>query len=701
MTVLILNYNGWRDTITCLESVLRLDYPDFRVVVCDNASSDGSVEEIVAWAEGRRPAVVPGPNLPVAIAPVEKPVAWVVLDRAEAEQGNASGVSPALTVIRTGDNRGFAAGNNVGLRHVLAMGTSDHVWLLNNDTVTAPDALRHLVAEAEHDPLTGAVGGTLLELHDPERVQLMAGGTVAFWGSLSSQTGAGTSRNAPRPRPALDFISGGCLLVRTAAVRAAGLLDERFFMYGEDADWSRRIVAAGYRLSYAPAAEVWHKGGGTAGHRSPLHDYHSVRSSLLYVHKHRPRGFRVAAAYCVYRCLLPKIVRGQWARARAVRRAFRDAAASISEAERTAPRNGYLVRNRLWVGYLRVADAALAARATLQKPATPRSGSPRRVLLSVGGHLGDAVIATSAIALVKAAVPGAEIGVLLPSWCRIVLDGHPDVNWLHEVDHWKLNRGPESLPARFLRHRATARRAAVEIRSVGYEAAIDLYPFYPNTGPVLRAAGIPVRAGWSSGGYGPMFTHALGWTTTTEHVTEQHARLLRSALPGIGEHPVPPYALPSPSEPQRARTRELLREHRLAPGGYYLVHPCAGSPNKGWPRERWTELLRALVATGLGVIVTGAGTDQEEFAGTLVREVPGVISLVNRLDWPGVVDVAGEARAVVAVDTAIAHVAAAMGTPVVTLMTGTNDPAHWRPFSPRSGVLTTRRARPDSPHVFG
>src|SRR6187399_3005310 len=84
--VVLLNWNGWQDTITCLESVLRLDYPDYRVVVCDNASGNGSVERIRAWAAGREFAPAATTPLGAMLAqPVDKPLRLVEYDRERAE----------------------------------------------------------------------------------------------------------------------------------------------------------------------------------------------------------------------------------------------------------------------------------------------------------------------------------------------------------------------------------------------------------------------------------------------------------------------------------------------------------------------------------------------------------------------------------------------------------------------------------------
>lgn len=325
--ILILNYNGWRDTIECLESVLRMDYPSYRIVLCDNGSSDDSLEHIRRWANGdlapeRRPGmarVIEGCVSP----PLPKPIPL-------AEVGISSPADVAqsrLVLFPVGHNGGFAAGNNAGIRLSQADGRAAYLWLLNNDTVVAPDALSQLVGVAERDPRIGVVGGTMLHYGAADRVQFGAGGVVRL------ATGAVTRINqqdVPRSNidPASDdfnFVCGGCLLVRVGTLDAAGLLDERFFMYAEDSDLCLRITSRGFTLAYAADAYVWHKGGASSIVGSPFNDYQNVRSSLLLVHKWRPRHVPLALAYWMYRAVAPKIWRRQWPRLAAVLRAYRDA----------------------------------------------------------------------------------------------------------------------------------------------------------------------------------------------------------------------------------------------------------------------------------------------------------------------------------------------------------------------------------------
>ena len=326
--VLLLNWKGWRDTIECLGSLLALDYPNFGVVVCDNASPDGSVERIEAWARGdldMEPSF-PG-TLPPAAVIRRRPLRWRTVDRETAESGAVRAAGLDLLLIRTGGNLGFSGGNNVGLRYLQARADVDYVWLLNNDTVVAPSSLTHLVACAESDPSVGAVGATVLDFFEPDIVQYLGGASFASWRGRIALLGQGQAASAPRDvRARLDYVSGGCMLVPMRVLDQVGLLDERFFMYSEDADWCFCMREAGYRIAFAPDAEIWHKGGASSVPGSPLHDYHNMVGNLLVMQKHHPSHVVFTVPYALYRYLAPKLVRRQWKRAAAIARAFRDVA---------------------------------------------------------------------------------------------------------------------------------------------------------------------------------------------------------------------------------------------------------------------------------------------------------------------------------------------------------------------------------------
>jgi GT2 family glycosyltransferase len=326
--VLLVSYGRWPDTLECLESLFRLDYPDLRVVVCDNGSADGSLERVKAWADGRLTAEpVDSRRLRrLSWPPVRKPVPYSEYDRACAERGGspASQETP-LVVVQTGENLGFAGGNNVGLRYLLSRREAGYVWLLNNDTVVAPDALRKLVAVAEADDEIGVVGARLYHYSSPDVVQAAGGGTIRKWHGVGRLlTDEKAAANPANVAERLDYVTGASMLIPIRVLARVGLLDERYFAYAEEADWCFKMRAQGFRLAYCPDAEVWHKEGRSIGLDSPLQDYYIERNALLLVRRFFAPFIPLAIPYSVYRSLLPKLVRGQWARAAAVARAYRD-----------------------------------------------------------------------------------------------------------------------------------------------------------------------------------------------------------------------------------------------------------------------------------------------------------------------------------------------------------------------------------------
>jgi GT2 family glycosyltransferase len=322
------SYGRWPDTLECLESLFRLDYPNFRVVVCDNGSADGSFERVKAWADGRLTAEpVESQRLRhLSCPPVRKPVPYSEYDRACAERGgSAASRETPLVLVQTGGNLGFAGGNNVGLRYLMSRGETGYLWLLNNDTVVAPGALRKLVEVAEADDTIGVVGARLYHYGSPDVLQAAGGGRIRRWHGvgrlLTDENGAG---DPAKVAERLDYITGASMLIPMRVLARVGLLDERYFAYSEEADWCFKMRAQGFRMAYCPGAEVWHKEGRSIGRASPLQDYYIERNALLLVRRFFAPFLPLAIPYSVYRSLLPKLVRGQWARAAAVARAYRD-----------------------------------------------------------------------------------------------------------------------------------------------------------------------------------------------------------------------------------------------------------------------------------------------------------------------------------------------------------------------------------------
>lgn len=242
--VVVVNWNAARDTIECLESLLAADDHPASVVVVDNASTDGSVASLENWAR-------------------ERDVRLRVVS-----EGDESQVAPGdawLLVITSSVSRGFSANNNRGLRYYRDRTSVSHALLLNNDATVAPDFFGEIRRAIESRPDGGLFTGTIY--HDPERSRVWyAGGVVNPARALVTHKTALPLSGEPEETA---FVCGCAMLISRPVLHAIGLLPECFDpIYCEDADYSLRASAAGFRLIYAPGARVYHKVGATVGDTS-------------------------------------------------------------------------------------------------------------------------------------------------------------------------------------------------------------------------------------------------------------------------------------------------------------------------------------------------------------------------------------------------------------------------------------------------
>jgi GT2 family glycosyltransferase len=246
--IVVLNWNGLSDTLACLESLRHLRYAKRRVVVVDNGSTDGSVAAL-------RPA-----------AP-----------------------APEVEIIEAARNLGYAGGNNVGIRYALERG-ADFILVLNNDTTVDPMLLDELIAAAERDPAAGCFGPWIFYMYDPERLWCTrtewTPATAAFSAPDKGRLVAELARESTRT----EYVCGAALFFRARVAQKIGLLDERFFLVYEDADWGFRARRSGFGCVTVPSARVWHKVGTSFGSEaSPLRTYFSIRNKLLWAEKHVSR----------------------------------------------------------------------------------------------------------------------------------------------------------------------------------------------------------------------------------------------------------------------------------------------------------------------------------------------------------------------------------------------------------------------------
>ncbi len=265
VSVIILNWNGWQDTLECLESLQQLTYPNYQIIVVDNGSTDDSVEKIVEWCKGK----IFVNTKTISTSPDLKPIEYVMYNIDTAVNGGEvhkeaiiERLSPnrKLVLIKTCENLGFTGGNNIAIKYSLKNDYS-YMWLLNNDTIVDSDALSKMVKFAENSVKTGMVGSKILSYERPDTVQ-MIGSNKTIW-PLHKKNNKDIS--LAKEHIQVKWLGGASLLVKKAIIEHIGMLDEKYFLYYEEKDWCIRAGHRGWKLYCILDSKVWHKGGASTG----------------------------------------------------------------------------------------------------------------------------------------------------------------------------------------------------------------------------------------------------------------------------------------------------------------------------------------------------------------------------------------------------------------------------------------------------
>jgi len=270
ISLIILNWNGWKMTLDCLASLMKIKIDNFilEIVIVDNGSSDESVETIKRY--------------------------------------KIQNTKYDIHLIENRQNLGFAEGNNVAIRYALENG-ADYICLLNNDTRVDPRFLTELVKTAQSDEKIGLVGGKIYfekgyEFHkerykDEEKGKVIwyAGGLIDWNNVYTTHRGVDEVDGGQYDSLGeTDHINGCLVLAKKEVFGKIGFFDKKYYLYFEDADLSVRAKKAGFKLFYCPASKIWHLNSGSSASGSGLHDYFTTRNRMLFGMKYAPFRSKLA-----------------------------------------------------------------------------------------------------------------------------------------------------------------------------------------------------------------------------------------------------------------------------------------------------------------------------------------------------------------------------------------------------------------------
>lgn len=316
------------------------------------------------------------------------------------------------------------------------------------------------------------------------------------------------------------------------------------------------------------------------------------------------------------------------------------------------------------------------------------TAQPKRILLLNGAHIGDIIIATSLIPILRTAFPSAEIGFAVGSWAQIVVENHPDIKYLHRIDHWRANRSSDPLLRKMRQYRTTRRRALQEIRTIRYDVALCLFSHFPDFLDICWDARIPVRVAFRPSFFSALATHLVD--EPSNPLIHQGARLsqLLRVLPIDSVHfQLRRSTLPPTNSSAVHEVCHLLQVPSLENVRYRIIHIGSGDMRREFPDSFWRELAEKL-SSNHTLLFTGQGRREASKIAQIIRGLPNCINACDRLSWNGYVASVRHAEVLYGVESMAGHLAGAVGTKCVVVYGGAAGVARWRPEGAESIVFT-------------
>lgn len=257
VAIILVNYNGISDTIDCVKSLCKINYPNYDIIIVENASNDQ-----------------------------EKIAKDVFLNK------NAK-------ILFSERNNGFSDGNNQGIEFALN-NNAKYIVLLNNDTVVEPDFIDELVDTAQRHPDVGIVTGNIYYHSQPKNLWYSCGD----YNTHTSVTKMVRTTN--KNEDEVTFACGCLMLITAEAIRKVGMLDESFFLYSEDTEYCCRMIKNGYHIYWTSKAHIYHKVSSSTGENSDFQQYYLLRNNLLMIRLYSTNKIRsyILQFYCSMKNLI-------------------------------------------------------------------------------------------------------------------------------------------------------------------------------------------------------------------------------------------------------------------------------------------------------------------------------------------------------------------------------------------------------------
>jgi len=278
VSVIITNWNFWQDTLECLESVLKTDYPNYNIILIDDNSDNDSIANIMEWASGDLNHKIQTKFEDLVYPLIEKPIAITELDVVNRKPAyhniNEGSELGKILFLKSKPNFGFTGVNNISFAVAESLFKSKYYFMLNNDTVIRKDTLTKLIEEMENDPEIGSAQSTIYYYNNSEMIA-NAGGRILPWGQTKyyKKIQKGTAKE-------ISFINGCANCIAADTIQNVGALSEKFFHGEDDFEFSMRLSKNNIKKLCVANSHVFHKIGLSADEILKINEKKVMLSAL-------------------------------------------------------------------------------------------------------------------------------------------------------------------------------------------------------------------------------------------------------------------------------------------------------------------------------------------------------------------------------------------------------------------------------------
>lgn len=299
ISIILINYNSWKDTIECINSIIHSKYNNFNVIIVDNCSNNDSVVQLEEYLSGKEKIIN-------SISYINKEK-YLTCECKDGEffdfKGKELDFNRRIFLIKNNKNEGFSKGNNIGFRFSDKYLKNDYFWVLNNDVIIDENTMTELINTSEKSYNSNFIGATIIEYYNRDRIQCTCGGKYNVITTVSKAQNKGKKiSKILKLREKSNFISGCSIFGSKKIFKKVNFFSEDYFLYFEELDLMKKAIQNGIGKEWSRNAIIYHKEGNSIGSKnikrkkSELSEYYSDISCLIYNKKFYPKLYKTIAA---------------------------------------------------------------------------------------------------------------------------------------------------------------------------------------------------------------------------------------------------------------------------------------------------------------------------------------------------------------------------------------------------------------------